>query len=340
MRAFTITGPRAAAVAEVSPPVARADEVIVDVARAGVCGTDHEIFTGDMDYLKSGIAVYPMRIGHEWCGTVSAVGVDVDPEWMGRRVTGDTMLGCGHCRRCLTGRQHVCADRFEIGILGGGPGALADQLPVPVRALHGLPDSVDDAAGAMVEPGGNAYRAVAAAGLGTGDQLLVAGAGTIGMLVALFGRARGAVVTLIDPSERAQVFAKSFGFDAVPAVEGLPPTPWDAIVDASTSHDMSHLAVDLVEPGKRLVFIGLATTPSLIDTRALVLKDVTATGILSASPGLAGAIEAYATGAVDPRPLIGGTVPLERAADVLEGWRPDDASGPKIHIELGQRLSD
>ena len=142
MRAFVLTGPRQFTVAEVEPPVAAPGQVVVDVERAGVCGTDVEFFTGHMAYLHQGHATYPMRLGHEWCGAVSAVGDGVDPAWAGQRVTGDTMLGCGHCRRCRTGRQHVCADRFEIGVRGGWPGALAEQLPVPVTALRALPDSV------------------------------------------------------------------------------------------------------------------------------------------------------------------------------------------------------
>ena len=113
---------------------------------------------------------------------MSAVGDGVDAAWLGRRVTGDTMLGCGHCAPCRSGRQHVCADRFEIGISGGWPGALAEQLPVPVTALQRLPDTVDATLGALVEPGGNALRAVRGAALEPGERLLVLGPGAIGLL--------------------------------------------------------------------------------------------------------------------------------------------------------------
>jgi len=152
VRAFVITGPRTASVVAVARPVAGRGEVVVDVERAGVCGTDGEFFSGEMAYLRSGEAAYPIRIGHEWCGVVSSVGDGVDPAWLGRRVTGDTMLGCGSCVRCRGGRQHLCADRYEVGIRGGWPGALAEQLAMPARALHPLPDAVDPAAGALVEP--------------------------------------------------------------------------------------------------------------------------------------------------------------------------------------------
>jgi threonine dehydrogenase-like Zn-dependent dehydrogenase len=127
MRAFVITGPRQTAVADVANPAAAPGLAVVDVERAGVCGTDVEFFTGEMAYLHQGHAEYPMRPGHEWCGTVSAVGDGVDPAWLGCRVTGDTMLGCGQCRRCRSGLHHVCADRAEIGILGGSA-ALAEAI--------------------------------------------------------------------------------------------------------------------------------------------------------------------------------------------------------------------
>lgn len=83
-----------------------------------------------------------------------------------------------------------------------------------------------------------------------------------------------------------------------------------------------------------MVYVGLAGRPSLIDTRTMALKDVTAVGILAASQGLAGTIKHYAAGYVDPRPLIAATVGLDRVGDVLAGWRPDTASaGPKLHID-------
>ncbi|MCO1660498.1 zinc-dependent alcohol dehydrogenase [Pseudonocardia humida] len=334
MRALVIIGPGRAEVQEVEPPPAAPGQVVVDVERVGLCGTDVEFFTGHMSYLHSGEAAYPIRIGHEWCGTVGAVGAGVDGSWLGRRVTGDTMLGCRRCARCRDGRQHVCADRFEIGVRGGFPGALAERVAVPATALHALPDSVDDTLGALVEPGGNALRAVRAAQVGEGDRLLVLGPGTIGLLVALFGRARGAEVHLMGRDDRDLALARSLGFTSTWTADTLPDLPFDAVVDASTAPQLPALAARVVEPGKRVVYIGLSSAPSTLDTRALVLKDVTAVGVLSASAGLAGTIEAYAGGAVDARPLVAATVGLDEAAAVLAGERPPGAGpGPKVHVD-------
>jgi len=331
MRAFVLTGPRAGEVQEVEAPVAAAGQVVVDVERVGVCGTDVEFFTGEMQYLGTGLAEYPLRLGHEWCGTVSAVGADVDPAWVGRRVTGDTMLGCGRCARCRAGRQHVCADRYEIGISGGWPGALAERLPVPVTALQPLPDAVDATLGALVEPGGNALRAVRGAALEAGERLLVLGPGAIGLLAAQIALAQGLDVHLLGRSAASTDFARSIGFDQVWTRGSLPDLPWDAVIDATNGAAMPALAAELVEPARRVVYIGLSTEPSLVDTRLLALKDVTAVGVLSASGGLAGIVDLYAAGAVDPRPLVAATVGLDDVADVLGGrsW----GAAPKIHVD-------
>ncbi len=335
MRAFVVRAPRRAGVEAVPEPIPAAGEVVVDVHRAGVCGTDVELFTGEMAYLHDGHAAFPLRIGHEWAGTVSAVGEGVDRHWLGRRVTGDTMLGCGVCARCRGGRQHLCASRTELGIRGGRPGALADRVAVPAGSLLALPDRVDDVLGALVEPGGNAVRAVQGAALQPGDRALVIGPGTIGLLVAMFARAAGAEVHVAGVTERSLEFARTLGFDGVWAAGDLPDRRWDAVIDASTDPTVPAEAVRLVEPGKRVVLIGVAGSPSPLDSRELVFADVTAVGVLSASGGLQAAVDAYASGAVDPRPLVAATVPLDGVAAVLAGNRPADAgNGPKVHVAI------
>lgn len=334
MRAFILAGPREFEVTDVAPPIASPGGVVIDVLRAGVCGTDVEFFTGEMQYLHEGHAEFPMRLGHEWMGIVSAVGDGVDRSWIGRRVTGDTMLGCGMCRRCRQGNQHVCEFRFEVGIRNGFSGALAEQLAMPVSALHALPDSVDDVLGALVEPGGNALRSVRGANLQPGERLLVLGPGTIGLLAAMIAEAAGVEVHLMGHTAPSLDFARSLGFGGVWTEGDLPDLPWDAVIDATNSPELPAKALELVEPAKRVVYIGLAGSPSLIDTRTMALKDVTAVGILSASPGLSGTIDLYASGAVDPRPLVAATVGLDGVGAVLAGTRAENAgAGPKMHVD-------
>ncbi|MEU3782071.1 alcohol dehydrogenase catalytic domain-containing protein [Streptomyces sp900129855] len=334
LRAFVLNRPGEYEVQDLPAPTAGPGEVVVDVERVGVCGTDVEFFTGAMAYLHQGHSSYPMRPGHEWAGRVAALGDGVDPGWLGRRVMGDTMLGCGGCRRCLRGHQHVCEERKEVGIRGGQAGALAEQLAVPASSLHALPDSVDAVLGALVEPGGNALRAARAAAPQPGDRALVLGPGTIGLLVAMFLRAAGTEVHLMGATAHSLAFARDLGFEHVWTEGSVPDLPFDAVVDASNAAHLPDVALQLVEPGGRVVYIGLAGEPSRIDTRTLALKDVQAVGVLSASPGLDATIRAYADGTVDPRPLVAATVSLDEAGPVLAGHRPPGAGpGPKIHVD-------
>src|SRR5699024_5649989 len=107
-----------------------------------------------------------------------------------------------------------------------------------------------------------------------------------------------------------------------------------AVIDAATSAELPARALQLAEPGGRVVYIGLASSPSQIDTRELVLGDLTAVGVLSASPGLPGAIAACPSGNVDPRPRVAATIGLDEVAEVLAGTRPTGAGpAPKIRID-------
>jgi threonine dehydrogenase-like Zn-dependent dehydrogenase len=228
----------------------------------------------------------------------------------------------------------VCEARHEVGIRGGFPGALAEQMAVPVTALHPLPDVVDEVAGALVEPGGSALRSLWGAALRPGERVLVLGPGTIGLLVALFALAHGAEVHMLGLSRESLDFALALGVHGAWTAADVPRLGFDAVIDASNSPDLPAEALDLVEPGKRVVYIGVAGRPSAIDARTLVLKDVTAVGILGASAGLAATIEQYAAGSVDPRPLVAATVSLDEVGAVLAGWRPAGSGpGPKVHVD-------
>ncbi|GAB4003924.1 hypothetical protein GCM10029992_47420 [Glycomyces albus] len=152
----------------------------------------------------------------------------------------------------------------------------------------------------------------------------------------MFARATGAEVHLLGLTESSLEFAAGLGFEHTWTEVTVPDLPFDAVIDASNAAHLPELALGLVEPGGTVVYIGLASVPSRIDTRALVLGDVTAVGVLSASPGLEATISAYAEGSVDPRPLIAATVGLAGAGPVLAGERPPEAGpGPKMHIDPG-----
>jgi threonine dehydrogenase-like Zn-dependent dehydrogenase len=143
----------------------------------------------------------------------------------------------------------------------------------------------------------------------------------------------GAYVHVIGRNPQTLSLAKQLGASATSTDFEEVDGGFDAVIDCTFDKDVPHKALQVVELGGRVVYIGISGVPSSVDSRDLVLKDVTAVGILSASPGLAGTIDIYGSGKVDPTPIVAATVGLKETSDVLAGKRPANAGvGPKIHI--------
>jgi threonine dehydrogenase-like Zn-dependent dehydrogenase len=334
VRAFAITGPGSAEILDVAEPIAVEGEAVVHVIRAGVCGTDVEFYTGSMPYLHDGTAAYPVRIGHEWCGRVREVGPGVDEGWIGAFVTGDTMIGCGRCDRCRAGRHHVCADRVELGVRGGRAGALAERVAVPMVSLRRLPDGMDPDAAALIEPAGSALRAVRAAGISPGDRICVVGSGTLGLLAVQLAIDDGAAVDVVGVRSEQLRLAEELGAHGTFRPEDAPSGGYEAVIDLSTSGEAPAWAVDAVEPAGRVVLVGLSEDASRIDSRRIVLRDVTVIGILAASAGLDETIDRFAAGRVRTAPLVSEVVGLDDVEDVLAGRRRASPTGaPKTLVD-------
>ena len=337
MRAFVITGPRRAEVRDVAPPVRRPGRGRRRRRAGRRVRHRHRVLHRRDGLPAQRQAAYPMRIGHEWCGTVAAVGAGVDPAWIGRRVTGDTMLGCGRCRRC---RQRAPAP-VRRPVRDRHPRRLARRAG---RAAAGagrprctpLPDTVDATLGALVEPGGNALRAVRAAALRPGERLLVLGPGTIGLLVAqIAARRRAPRCTCSAVSDAVAGLRPLARLRATrgPAAT-LPALRYDAVIDASNAADAAG--------ARRSTWSSPAAGWSTSDSPA--------------SPSLrrhpharaqgrhrgrrpqrlrrAGRRDrAVRLGPVDPRPLVAATVGLDEVAEVLAGHRPAAwGAAPKVHV--------
>lgn len=344
MRAFVITGPESAEVQEVPRPRPGPGQVVIDIARVGVCGTDTEFFRGTQPYLATGSARYPLRIGHEWCGTVSEVGSGVAPDWLGKRVTGDTMLGCQSCRICQTGCQHLCPQRSEVGVLNGWHGALADALLMPVTAIHEIPAEMGDGLGALVEPASLSLRCVDRLDLHDGDPVLVWGLGAVGLLAVAFATAAGLEVHAVGRSETSLDLARQFGASKVFQTDraGGPPqfdsADYCGAIAASPVAETPQLCLERLQPGGVLVAVGIAGRPSPLEVRDLVVNDIQVNGLLSGSAVFARTIEMLAKARFDIEPVIGQVIELDQLAAVLAGRAdpplPRIGPGPKVQIRL------
>ncbi len=227
----------------------------------------------------------------------------------------------------------MCEGRHEVGVRRGWHGALAERLLIPAGALKRLPSGIAPTAAALVEPAGAAVRAIEAAGVRSGSDLCVWGGGTLGLLALQFALAAGIVVDIVDPRPTARSLALELGAREALASGDALSAGYDAMIDMSVGAEVPARAIELVEPTGRIVLVGLAPTPSMLDTRRAVLRDVTVIGILAASAGLERAIELLAGGRIRVEPLVAATVGLDDVAEVLDGRMASPSGAPKFLVD-------
>lgn len=189
MKAILCQAPFAMSVVEREQPVAGPGEVLLKIARVGLCGTDYHIYSGTQPFLS-----YPRVMGHEISGTIAAVGEGSDFS-VGQLVTINPYLSCGRCRACRREKPNCCSDISVLGVHQDG--AMSEYILVPERALIDATGLTPEQA-AMVEFLAIGAHAVARSALCRGDRVLVVGAGPIGVATALFAQLDGAQVTMID----------------------------------------------------------------------------------------------------------------------------------------------
>jgi L-iditol 2-dehydrogenase len=274
-------------------------EVAIDVAGAGVCGTDLHIWLGEYPSIP------PVTMGHEVCGTVAEVGEGVDDAWRGERVVVETYFStCGACALCRAGRNNLCADRRSIGThVDGG---FAPRLVLPARNLHRVPDGIEDRAATLAEPLACVCNSLLDPPVvAAGDDVLVIGPGTIGLLAAQVARAGGGRVT-VRGTERdgaRLALAAELGFATQ---DGPPP---DVVVECSGSGPGIAYALEVLRRGGRLVQIGLRGAPVTVPWDAICFHELTVTsGFASTAASWRRAMDLL--GELELAPLVTEVVPL------------------------------
>ncbi len=181
---------------EIDKPVPGHNDVLIKVRRTAICGTDIHIYQWD-DWARKTIPV-PLAIGHEFCGEIVACGSEVRGLKAGDRVSAEGHITCGVCRNCRAGRRHLCRNSLGIGVSRSG--AFAEFISVPAFNVFKLPDLITDEMAAILDPLGNATHTALSFDL-VGEDVLVTGAGPIGIMavaIARYAGARHIVVTDIN----------------------------------------------------------------------------------------------------------------------------------------------
>lgn len=270
------------ALEDVVPPTPDADEVVIAIAAAGICGSDLHVDAWTISYAFMSAAL-PVTLGHEFAGTVVEVGADATCFSIGDRVVVMPSVTCGVCPGCVDQGPDGCTDREGLGMTRNG--AFASHAAVPAINCIPLPAALSFELAALTEPLTVSAQAVARGGIGPGSRVLVMGPGTIGQGVALLARREGAAAVVVTGFEDAHRFAtlRALGFtDLVDVAEpGAPEqlrahaaTGFDVVVEASGAPSTVGEGLALLRSGGTLVLSGIHGRPVEIDATAMVRRNL------------------------------------------------------------------
>ncbi len=317
--------------AQARPPLA--GEALVRVAWAGICRSDQELLAGTR---HAPYARYPIVPGHEWSGTVVAVGPGTDggQALVGAPVVGEGFRSCLRCDACRRGDTNLCTAAYdETGFTQ--PGAWADYLTLPARLLHVLPSDADLRAAAGLEPAACVAAACLRAAAVPGERVAVVGAGMLGLLATQLLAAGGpAELTVVHTRPTRAEHAIRCGAttfvtrDAAGAHAGR----YDVVIETAGAAGAARLATVLVRRGGRVVLTGLPARdddpPSPVD---LVLNQITVHTVFGASSrAWSHAVRTFAAGLLDPAPLMTHEIGLDDAVEAFRVLREERATAVKV----------
>ncbi|MDF2179267.1 L-threonine 3-dehydrogenase [Aliiglaciecola sp. CAU 1673] len=192
---------------EADKPEVGHNDLLIKIRKTAICGTDMHIFHWD-EWSQKTIPV-PMVVGHEYVGEVAAMGQEVTGFKIGDRVSGEGHITCGHCRNCRAGRRHLCRNTTGVGV--NRPGAFAEYLVIPAFNAFKIPDNISDDLASIFDPFGNAVHTALSFDL-VGEDVLITGAGPIGIMAAAVARHVGARhVVITDLNDYRLDLARKMG---------------------------------------------------------------------------------------------------------------------------------
>ncbi|WP_040678338.1 L-threonine 3-dehydrogenase [Nitratireductor pacificus] len=261
------------------------NDVLIKVRKTAICGTDVHIWNWD-EWASKTVPV-PMVVGHEFVGVVAEVGDAVTEYQVGQRVAGEGHIVCGHCRNCRAGRGHLCRNTLGVGV--HRPGAFAEYLSLPQHNVVPIPDNIPDTIAAIFDPLGNAVHTALSFDL-VGEDVLVTGAGPIGIMGALVAQCVGArkvVITDINPGrlELARKLGVQHTVNA--AEEKLPEVMrqlgmtegFDVGLEMSGAAPAFRDMIDAMNNGGKIAILGIAPTGFEIDWNKVIFKMLHLKGI-------------------------------------------------------------
>jgi L-iditol 2-dehydrogenase len=342
MDAVLVERPGVATLRRLPRPEPGPGEVLVRVGAAGICGSDLELLEGrrPTSYVR-----YPIIPGHEWAGTVEAVGPGVENVQPGAAIVAEGFRACGDCARCREGRTNLCAtDYAETGFTHAG--AFAEFVCIPAHLVHCLPPGTDLAAAAVLEPAACVACGLLEADLRPGLSVAVVGAGTLGLLaVSILRLTSPARLALVGTRPDRLALARDLGARETCDLSRADPvdtlgSEFDLVFEAASRPEGAATAAALARRGGTVVLEGIsgAGRPT-IDPDLIVLGHLRVQGVFGASRAAwRWVVELFSSGQLDPAPLVTHRFSLpafETAFDVL---RSRDRGALKVELVPGRTL--
>ena len=318
MKAAVITAPGEIAIEEVADPTPGDNDVVVEVAAVGICGTDLHIFEGEF------APKLPIVPGHEMSGTVVAVGKSVTEVKIGDAVAIDPSLHCGECFYCRRARGNLCENWNALGVTY--PGAAAQFLLSPKKNIHKLPKNVDLKSAALIEPLSCAVRGFDQLPRNPGSHYLIYGSGTMGLMMAELAKVNGAAsVSIVDLNQDKLKTAKVLGFTnlAKSADEFDQPRGFDVVIDCTGVTEAIKDGLKHVMPGGAFLQFGVANKDAKVEIEPFWVynKEITIVGSMAVLHSFDRAVELFASGVLNVDVMISDRYSLENYADALTAFK-------------------
>jgi 2-desacetyl-2-hydroxyethyl bacteriochlorophyllide A dehydrogenase len=326
LRAIVLDGHGSVELTELPDPIAGSGEVVIAPEVVGICGTDIHLASGDYP-----TGTFPVVPGHEFAGTVVEVGDGVTGFSVGDRVCVDPNVACGHCDQCLLGATNLCRNLVPVGVTSNG--AVAELVSVPASVVFALPNGIDWATGALIEPLACVLHALDQVGSVSGQRVLIYGAGSIGLLAAALVRARGALsIDVIEPSPVRREAALEFGTNAYAPGERTTERDVDLVIEASGHPTAVSDALSKLAERGTLLQMGVVSPTAHIDLFPYDLfdREISIIGSQSLATSYPDAVREITELPDLAARMVTHSFPLAAYADALKAASSETAR--KVHI--------
>ncbi|WAX71863.1 zinc-binding alcohol dehydrogenase family protein [Gallibacterium anatis] len=318
MKALVCNKPFEFSYKQLSTPTIKEDQVLLKVAAVGICGTDIHAFGGNQPFFS-----YPRILGHEASGIITEIGAKVSQWKIGQRVALIPYISCGECDACRSGRTNCCEKISVIGVHEDG--AFKEYLAAPAKNILAVDDQVDDITAALIEPFAISAHAVRRAEIKAGDDVLIVGAGPIGLGAAAIAAADGANVAIADTSaERREHIKTQIKLPAFNPIDEKVENFFNGklpliVIDATGNQKAMNNDVNLIRHGGRIVFVGLFKGDFSIHDPDFHKKETTLLGSRNATPEDFEKVQSLmAQGKLSAAMMLTHTFKFDQLAEVFE----------------------